>query len=82
MLSLALMMRMLRLYLKKDGVFNRILVMLLQVMRSCDLVISHVTFHFIAVVDGRSLEEIYEKVKQVIHDNSSDLIWVPSNEEL
>lgn len=56
--------------------------MLLQVMRSCDLVISHVTFHFIAVVDGRSLEEIYEKVKQVIHDNSSDLIWVPSNEEL
>ncbi|XP_003391362.2 PREDICTED: disks large homolog 3-like [Amphimedon queenslandica] len=37
---------------------------------------------FTAVVEGSSLEEIYDKVKQVIHDNSSDLIWVTSSEEI
>lgn len=38
--------------------------------------------YFVAIVEANSLEEIYDKIKQVIHDNSSDLIWVPSNEEL
>jgi hypothetical protein len=37
---------------------------------------------FTAVVDGTSLEDIYEKVKQVIHDNSSDLMWIASNEDI
>lgn len=46
-----------------------------------DIYLSCCLFH-VAIVTGHSLDDIYEKVKQLIHDNSSDLIWVPSNEEL
>ncbi|CAF91058.1 unnamed protein product, partial [Tetraodon nigroviridis] len=36
------------------------------------------TEHFTAVVQGDSLEEIYEQVKQVIEDHSGAVIWIPS----
>uniref|UniRef100_H3CD99 Guanylate kinase-like domain-containing protein n=1 Tax=Tetraodon nigroviridis TaxID=99883 RepID=H3CD99_TETNG len=39
------------------------------------------TEHFTAVVQGDSLEEIYEQVKQVIEDHSGAVIWIPSKGE-
>lgn len=35
-----------------------------------------------AIVDGDSLTEIYSKVKNVVHEQSGNLIWVPSNDTL
>ena len=37
---------------------------------------------FTAVVQGDTPEEIYEKVKEVILEQSGDTIWVPSKEKL
>jgi len=36
--------------------------------------------YFTSVVEGTNIEDIYEKVKQIIVDNSAKTIWVPSNE--
>ena len=36
--------------------------------------------YFTAIVEGDNIDSIYEKVKQIILDNSSKNIWVPSNE--
>lgn len=36
----------------------------------------------IAIVEGDSLNDIYTKVKNVIHEQSGNYIWVPSNETL
>ncbi|XP_041428624.1 disks large homolog 3 isoform X2 [Xenopus laevis] len=37
---------------------------------------------FTAIVQGDSLEEIYNKIKQIIEDHSGHHIWVPSPEKL
>jgi guanylate kinase/C-terminal processing protease CtpA/Prc len=37
---------------------------------------------FTAVVDGDSLDGIYDKVKAVIHEQSGNYIWVPSTDTL
>ena len=36
--------------------------------------------YFTAIVDGDNIDSIYKEVKQIICDNSSKNIWVPSNE--
>jgi len=38
--------------------------------------------YFTAVVEGDSLEDIYNRAKDVIHEQSGNYIWVPSNEPL
>ncbi|XP_037313806.2 discs large homolog 1-like protein isoform X5 [Pungitius pungitius] len=38
--------------------------------------------HFTAVVQGDTLEEIYEQVKQIIEEQSGPFIWVQSKEKL
>ncbi|XP_074818906.1 disks large homolog 3 isoform X7 [Natator depressus] len=38
--------------------------------------------YFTAIVQGDSLEEIYNKIKQIIEDQSGHYIWVPSSEKL
>ncbi|XP_061493647.1 disks large homolog 1 isoform X7 [Rhineura floridana] len=40
------------------------------------------TEHFTAIVQGDTLEEIYNQVKQVIEEHSSPHIWVPAKEKL
>ncbi|XP_078121286.1 discs large homolog 1-like protein isoform X11 [Sander vitreus] len=40
------------------------------------------TEHFTAVVQGDTLEEIYEQVKQIIEEQSGPFIWVQSKEKL
>uniref|UniRef100_A0A3Q3SN99 Disks large homolog 1 n=1 Tax=Mastacembelus armatus TaxID=205130 RepID=A0A3Q3SN99_9TELE len=40
------------------------------------------TEHFTAIVQGDTLEEIYEQVKQIIEDQSGPFIWVQSKEKL
>ncbi|KAG7273389.1 hypothetical protein CRUP_037451 [Coryphaenoides rupestris] len=40
------------------------------------------TEHFTAVVQGDTLEEIYEQVKQIIEDQSGPCIWILSKEKL
>ncbi|XP_014848607.1 PREDICTED: disks large homolog 1 isoform X16 [Poecilia mexicana] len=40
------------------------------------------TEHFTAVVQGDTLEEIYDQVKQIIEDQSGPFIWVLSKEKL
>lgn len=35
--------------------------------------------YFTAIVQGDTPEEVYAKVKLVIHDNAGPLIWVPSH---
>uniref|UniRef100_A0A670ZQT8 Disks large homolog 1 n=1 Tax=Pseudonaja textilis TaxID=8673 RepID=A0A670ZQT8_PSETE len=40
------------------------------------------TEHFTAIVQGDTLEEIYNHVKQVIEEHSSPVIWVPAKEKL
>ncbi|XP_015676207.1 disks large homolog 1 isoform X8 [Protobothrops mucrosquamatus] len=40
------------------------------------------TEHFTAIVQGDTLEEIYNHVKQVIEDHSSPVIWVLAKEKL
>uniref|UniRef100_UPI00398EB4B6 disks large homolog 3 isoform X1 n=2 Tax=Pristiophorus japonicus TaxID=55135 RepID=UPI00398EB4B6 len=37
---------------------------------------------FTAIVQGDSLEEIYNKIKQVIEEQSGPYIWIPSSEKL
>lgn len=36
----------------------------------------------LAIVQGDTLEEIYNQVKQIIEEQSSTLIWVPAKEKL
>ncbi|KAK7158681.1 hypothetical protein R3I94_005119 [Phoxinus phoxinus] len=38
--------------------------------------------HFTAIVQGDTLEEIYDQVKQIIEDQSGPYIWVQSKEKL
>ncbi|XP_061835174.1 discs large homolog 1-like protein isoform X5 [Nerophis lumbriciformis] len=40
------------------------------------------TEHFTAIVQGDTLEEIYEQTKQIIEDQSGPFIWVQSKEKL
>ncbi|XP_030072778.1 disks large homolog 1 isoform X3 [Microcaecilia unicolor] len=40
------------------------------------------TEHFTAVVQGDTLEEIYNQVKQIIEEQSGPYIWVPAKEKL
>ncbi|XP_063772452.1 disks large homolog 1 isoform X11 [Pseudophryne corroboree] len=40
------------------------------------------TEHFTAIVQGDTLEEIYNQVKQIIEEQSSTYIWVPAKEKL
>ncbi|XP_073434820.1 disks large homolog 1 isoform X14 [Dendrobates tinctorius] len=40
------------------------------------------TEHFTAIVQGDTLEEIYNYVKQIIEEQSSTFIWVPAKEKL
>ncbi|XP_055723663.1 disks large homolog 1-like isoform X14 [Salvelinus fontinalis] len=40
------------------------------------------TEHFTAIVQGDTLEEIYEQVKQIIEEQSGPFIWVLSKEKL
>ncbi|XP_018422925.1 PREDICTED: disks large homolog 1 isoform X9 [Nanorana parkeri] len=40
------------------------------------------TEHFTAIVQGDTLEEIYNQVKQVIEEQSGSLIWIPAKEKL
>ncbi|XP_030219047.1 discs large homolog 1-like protein isoform X27 [Gadus morhua] len=40
------------------------------------------TEHFTAVVQGDTLEEIYDLVKQIIEDQSGPFIWIQSKEKL
>ncbi len=35
-----------------------------------------------AVVEGDSVEDIYTKAKNVIHEQSGSFIWVPSSENI
>ena len=42
---------------------------------------SHV-ISFVAKVEGDLIDEIYEKVKNVIMENSGEFMWMPSNEQL
>ena len=41
-----------------------------------------ILFSSSAIVQGDSLEEIYNKIKQIIEDQSGHYIWVPSPEKL
>ena len=41
-----------------------------------------ILFSFSAIVQGDLLEEIYNKIKQIIEDQSGHYIWVPSPEKL
>ena len=46
---------------------------------------AQVVFFFlllVAVVDGDSLQDIYSKVKNVIHEQSGNHMWVPSSESI
>ena len=38
--------------------------------------------YFTSIVQGDTPEDIYEKVKDVIAEQSGDTIWVPSKEKL
>ncbi|XP_038605416.1 disks large homolog 1 isoform X8 [Tachyglossus aculeatus] len=40
------------------------------------------TEHFTAIVQGDTLEEIYNQVKQIIEEQSGSYIWVPAKEKL
>ncbi|XP_040284252.1 disks large homolog 1 isoform X6 [Bufo bufo] len=40
------------------------------------------TEHFTAIVQGDTLEEIYNQVKQIIEEQSCTFIWVPAKEKL
>lgn len=40
------------------------------------------TFVFTAIVQGDSLEEIYNKIKLIIEEQSGPYIWIPSTEKL
>ena len=36
----------------------------------------------LAIVDGDSLQDVYAKVKNVIHEQSGNHMWVPSSENI
>lgn len=36
----------------------------------------------LAIVDGESLQDVYAKVKNVIHEQSGNHMWVPSSENI
>jgi hypothetical protein len=38
--------------------------------------------HFTSVITGESFDELFEKVKDVISDQSGPVIWVPQKEPL
>lgn len=40
------------------------------------------TEHFTAIVQGDTLEDIYNQVKQIIEEQSGSYIWVPAKEKL
>lgn len=40
------------------------------------------TEHFTAIVQGDTLEDIYNQVKQIIEEQSGPYIWVPAKEKL
>lgn len=40
------------------------------------------TLCFAAIVQGDTLEEIYNQVKQIIEEQSGPYIWVPAKEKL
>ncbi|XP_052542758.1 disks large homolog 1 isoform X11 [Tympanuchus pallidicinctus] len=40
------------------------------------------TEHFTAIIQGDTLEEIYNQVKQIIEEQSGPYIWVPAKEKL
>ncbi|XP_036410258.1 disks large homolog 1 isoform X14 [Megalops cyprinoides] len=40
------------------------------------------TEHFTAIVQGDTLEEIYDQVKQIIEEQSGPYVWVPAKEKL
>lgn len=40
------------------------------------------TEHFTAIVQGDTLEEIYNQVKQIIEEQSGSYIWIPAKEKL
>ncbi|XP_077343572.1 disks large homolog 1 isoform X14 [Lithobates pipiens] len=40
------------------------------------------TEHFTAIVQGDTLEEIYNHVKQIIEEQSGSFIWIPAKEKL
>ncbi|KAM5163844.1 disks large homolog 1 isoform 2-T2 [Mantella aurantiaca] len=40
------------------------------------------TEHFTAIVQGDTLEEIYNQVKQIIEEQSGTCIWIPAKEKL
>ncbi len=43
--------------------------------------VPRVYIHPLAVVEGDSVTDIYTRVKNVIHEQSGNYIWVPSNTE-
>ena len=55
-----------------------------QTVRVWGVAVDHniILFSFSAIVQGDSLEEIYNKIKQIIEDQSGHYIWVPSPEKL
>ncbi|KAG8445104.1 hypothetical protein GDO86_010029 [Hymenochirus boettgeri] len=40
------------------------------------------TEHFTAIVQGDTLEEIYNQIKQIIEEQSNTFIWIPAKEKL
>ena len=38
--------------------------------------------YFTAIVMGDSLQELYDRVKQVIREQSGPIIWIPAKEKL
>ena len=45
-------------------------------------VLTQLFFISAAVVEGDSVEDIYSKVKNIIHEQSGNYIWVPSSENI
>jgi len=37
---------------------------------------------FVAVVMGETADEVYSNVKDVIHDQSGPVVWIPSGDPL
>ena len=46
------------------------------------IIIFSIVLHETAVVEAGSLTEIYDKVKNVIHEQSGNYIWVPATDSL
>lgn len=57
--------------------------MLFGIKTKCRLTnICDATFLFVAIVQGDTLEEIYNHVKQIIEEQSGSYIWIPAKEKL